>query len=241
VSSPNPRSAFRVPHFVALEGPEGSGKTTQIHVLARALTARGLTVQATREPGGTPIGEQLRAILLGTATHAMLPQTETLILLAARAQHVAEIIEPALARGAIVLCDRYAGATFAYQGYGRGLPLEVLRSLQTFAAGACAPELTLLFDLPVEVGLARRQATGDLNRLDAAGLDFHRRVRAGYRELAAADPAHWVLLDATQPAAEVTAQALRILASRLRLPAVNSDPAGSDQRCVGQGVERGVR
>ncbi len=235
------RNAERGTRFIALEGPEGSGKTTQLRALARALTAHGLAVRATREPGGTPIGEQLRAVLLGTANHAMLPQTETLILLAARAQHVAEIIEPALARGDIVLCDRYVGATFAYQGYGRGLPLEVLRSLQTFAAGECAPELTLLFDLPVEVGLARRQATGDLNRLDAAGLDFHRRVRAGYRELAASDPAHWGLLDATQPVAEVTAQALRILASRLSLPVVDSEPAGSDQHRVSQGVERDIR
>ncbi|HEU5329082.1 MAG: dTMP kinase [Thermomicrobiales bacterium] len=210
-------------HFIALEGPEGSGKTTQLQALARALTARGLPVCATREPGGTPIGEQLRAVLLGTANHAMLPQTETLILLAARAQHVAEVISPALARGEFVLCDRYAGATYAYQGYGRGLPLEVLRGLQAFAAGACAPGLTLLFDLPAEVGLARRQATGDVNRLDVAGLDFHRRVRAGYRALAAADPAHWVTLDATQPVAEVTAQALRILTSRLELPVAGSE------------------
>ena len=145
-------------------------------------------VTATREPGGTAIGEQIRGVLLRPENRAMLAETETLLLLAARAQHVAEVIGPALARGEVVLCDRFAGATYAYQGYGRGLNLALLRQLQEFAVGALQPDLTLLYDLPVETGLARRQAAGDVNRLDAAGVDFHRRVRAGYLELAAADP-----------------------------------------------------
>ncbi len=212
-------------HFVAFEGPEGGGKTTQLPATAAALAARGVAVMAAREPGGTSIGEQLRAVLLNSHNHAMLPETEALILFAARAQHVGQVIAPALARGETVLCDRYAGATYAYQGYGRGLSLEELRRTQAFAVGgAAAPEpgLILLFDLPPEIGLARRVAAGEVNRLDEAGLDFHRRVRAGYLELAAAEPGRWVVLDATQSPAMVTAQVLRVLVERLGLP-----PAGA--------------
>ena len=208
--------------FVAFEGPEGGGKSTQVRAAAAALLAAGVSPVVTREPGGTAIGEQIRGILLGEANRAMLPATEALLLLAARAQHVAEVIAPALARGAIVLCDRYAGATFAYQGYGRGLPLAELRQLQEFAAVAVMPDLTLLFDLPAEIGLARRHAAGEVNRLDAAGVDFHRRVRAGYRALAAADPGRWVVIDATRPVGEVTAATLAILGARLGL---RLDPA----------------
>ena len=200
-----------VPRFIAFEGPEGGGKSTQVQAVTAALTAAGVPHIVTREPGGTAIGEQIRAILLGTENRAMVPKTEALLLLAARAQHIAEVIAPALSRGDVVLCDRFAGATFAYQGYGRGLPLAELRQLQAFAAGALVPDLTLLFDLPVEIGLARRQAAGDVNRLDAAGLDFHRAVRRGYRQLAEADPAHWQIIDATRPLAEVTAQTVSIV------------------------------
>ena len=204
--------------LIAFEGPEGCGKTTQVRAAAAALRAGGVAVTATREPGGTPIGEQLRAVLLDTANGAMMPRAEALILFAARAQHVCEVIEPALARGEVVLCDRFAGATYAYQGYGRGLPLDELRRLQTFAAGELAPALTVLLDLPPEVGLARRGAAGDVNRLDAAGLDFHRRVREGYLALAAAEPERWVVLDAARPVAAVTADVLAVLGERLGLP-----------------------
>ena len=204
--------------LIAFEGPEGCGKTTQVRAAAAALRASGVAVTATREPGGTPIGEQLRAVLLDTANGAMMPRAEALILFAARAQHVREVIEPALARGEVVLCDRFAGATYAYQGYGRGLPLDELRRLQTFAAGPLAPALTVLLDLPVEVGLARRGTAGDVNRLDAAGLDFHRRVREGYLALAAAEPERWVVLDAARPVAAVTADVLAVLGERLGLP-----------------------
>jgi dTMP kinase len=200
-----------VPRFIAFEGPEGGGKSTQIQAVATALTAAGVPHIMTREPGGTAIGEQIRAILLGTENRAMVPKTEALLLLAARAQHVAEIIEPALSRGEVVLCDRFAGATLAYQGYGRGLPLAELRQLQMFVAGALVPDLTLLFDLPVEIGLARRQAAGDVNRLDAAGLEFHRDVRRGYRQLAEAEPARWRIIDATRPLAEVRAETVSIV------------------------------
>jgi len=211
-SAPSP-----VPRFIAFEGPEGGGKSTQIRAIAAALAAAGVAHIVTREPGGTTIGEQIRAILLGTENRAMVPKTEALLLVAARAQHVAEVIEPALARGELVLCDRFAGATFAYQGYGRGLPLAELRQLQAFAAGVLIPDLTLLFDLPVEIGLARRQAAGDVNRLDAAGLDFHRAVRRGYLELADDDPARWRIIDATRPLAEVRAETLAIVEQRLRV------------------------
>lgn len=204
--------------FIAFEGPEGGGKTTQLRAAAAALSAHGVAVTATREPGGTAIGERLRTILLCAEDGVMLPQTEALILFAARAQHTREVLDPALARGEVVLCDRYAGATYAYQGYGRGLPLDELRRLQAFAAGVAAPALTLLFDLPPEVGLARRIAAGGVNRFDAAGLAFHRRVREGYLELARAEPGEWTILDAARPPAEVTREVLTILGERLGLP-----------------------
>ncbi len=205
------------PRFIAFEGPEGGGKSTQLRVVAALLASHGIPHLLTREPGGTAIGEQIRAILLGVENRAMVARTEALLLLAARAQHVAEVIAPALARGETVLCDRFAGATFAYQGYGRGLPLDALQCLQTFAADVLVPDLTLLFDLPVEIGLARRQAAGDVNRLDAAGLDFHRRVRDGYRALAAADPTRWETLDAAAPLEQVAAQTLAAIGARLGL------------------------
>lgn len=213
--SPIPHSALRIPHFIAFEGPEGGGKSTQVRAAAAALQAAGVPVTATREPGGTAIGEQIRRVLLGAENRAMLPETETLLLLAARAQHAAEVIGPALARDEVVLCDRFAGATYAYQGYGRGVDLARLRQLQEFAVGTLQPDLTLLYDLPVETGLARRQAAGDVNRLDAAGVDFHHRVRAGYLELAAGEPDRWATIDATQPLAAVTARTLAIIGARL--------------------------
>ena len=205
------------PRFIAFEGAEGGGKSTQLRAVAALLAAHGIPHLPTREPGGTAIGEQIRAILLGVENRAMVARTEALLLLAARAQHIAEVIAPALARGETVLCDRFSGATFAYQGYGRGLPLDELRHLQAFAAGALTPDLTLLFDLPVEVGLARRQAAGDVNRLDAAGLDFHRRVREGYLALVAADPTRWERIDAAAPLDTVTARTLAAIGARLGL------------------------
>jgi dTMP kinase len=215
MSAPFPTSHFPLPTFITFEGPEGGGKSTQLRAATAALKAAGVFVTATREPGGTAIGEQIRGVLLQPENRAMLAETETLLLLAARAQHAAEVIGPALGRGEVVLCDRFAGATYAYQGYGRGLNLALLRQLQEFAVGALQPDLTLLYDLPVETGLARRQAAGEVNRLDAAGVDFHRRVRAGYLKLASADPDRWAVLDATQPLAAVTARTLAIIGERL--------------------------
>ncbi len=204
-----------VPRFLAFEGPEGGGKSTQVRAVAAALAAAGVPHTVTREPGGTVIGEQIRAVLLGIENRAMLPETEVLLLLAARAQHVAEVIAPALARGEVVLCDRFAGATFAYQGYGRGLPLAELRRLQRFAAGDLVPDLTLLFDLPAEIGLGRRHAAGEVNRLDAAGLAFHRAVRDGYLALAREEAARWCIIDASRPLDAVTTETLSIVGAWL--------------------------
>ena len=190
--------------FLVLEGPEGSGKSTQAQQLADRLQREGRMVVVTREPGGTPIGEQIRRVLLDSANCAMLAETEALLLSAARAQHVAEVIRPALAKGAVVVCDRYIDSTLAYQGGGRGLDVEALLRVQRFATGGLVPDLRILLDVPVEVGLKRRlSGAGEVNRLDLAELSFHRRVRDAYLRLAAADQDGWVVVDAERPAGEV--------------------------------------
>lgn len=205
--------------FVALEGPEGAGKSTQARLLGQRLGAAGHRVVLTREPGGTPIGEQVRAVLLDHANCAMLPATEALLYSAARAQHVGEVVRPALAGGAIVVCDRFVDSTLAYQGGGRGLGEAELRAVQRLATDGLLPDLRVLLDLPVAVGLARRFAASEpVNRLDAAELAFHERVRAFYRALVAAEPAAWVVVDATRAidevAAVVAAEVVRRLAER---------------------------
>ncbi|MFH1086419.1 MAG: dTMP kinase [Chloroflexota bacterium] len=190
--------------FVVFEGPEGSGKTTQIGLLADDLRAQGWPVVCTREPGGTPIGEQIRAVLHDLGNHAMLPPTEALLYGAARAQHVGQVIGPALARGAVVLCDRYAASTLAYQGHGRGLDLDTLRTINDFATAGVYPDLVIYLDLEVGLGLARkqgdrRQGKGEWNRMDEQSLAFHQRVRAGYLTMAEQAPRRWLVIDATQP------------------------------------------
>ncbi len=202
--------------FITLEGPDGSGKTTQIAPLADYLRQRGLTVLTTREPGGTAIGEQVRDVLHRLDNTAMHPRAETLLYLAARAQLVEEIIRPALARGEVVLCDRYADSTLAYQGYGHGNDLQIVRSLLHFATGGLQPDLTLLLDLSAEEGLRRRQTGGgEWNRLDAYQLAFHQRVVLGYRQLAAEQPARWVVVDAARPPAEIQRDLREIITARL--------------------------
>lgn len=202
--------------FITLEGSEGSGKTSQIPALADALRRAGCTVLTTREPGGTPIGDQIRNILMNFKNTDMHPRTEILLFQAARAQHVERIIRPALAEGKVVVCDRFADSTMAYQGYGYETDLNVLRTLLDFATGGLRPDLTLLFDVDVEVGLRRRQSSGgEYNRMDAFQLDFYQRVRKGYLELAAADPDRWVVLDASLPKAEVQENMLRAVRARL--------------------------
>ena len=178
--------------FITFEGIEGCGKTTQLRHLAERLEAAGHAVLTTREPGGCPIADAVRGILLDSANRDMAPRTELLLYAAARAQHVEEVIRPALAAGRTVLCDRYCDATLAYQGYGRGLDLELIAELNRIASGGLVPDLTLLLDFPAEKGLARARARNagndgpDEGRFEAESLAFHRRVRDGYLQLAAA-------------------------------------------------------
>jgi dTMP kinase len=202
--------------FITFEGPEGSGKTTQIQPLADFLRSQGREVLTLREPGGTPISEQIRAVLMNLANTAMHPRTEILLFLAARAQLVEEVIRPALARGQIVLCDRYADSTLAYQGYGHGVDLQTLRQLLHFATGGLQPDLTFLLDVDPLIGLRRKRKEGEWNRLDAYDESFHQRVRAGYRQLAQAEPQRWVIVDAAQPPDAVQSDLRQHVLARLR-------------------------
>lgn len=202
--------------FITFEGPEGAGKTTQLARLAERLTAAGHQVVRTREPGGTPAGESIRRVLLDPREAPLTPLTEALLFCAARAELVAGVIRPALAAGSVVLCDRFADATFAYQGYGRGLPLDALRSINAVATGGLVPRLTLLLDLPAATGLARRrQDDADWNRFDADSLAFHQRVRDGYLALAAEEPARWRVIDADAAPETVGAAVWQAVAGHL--------------------------
>jgi dTMP kinase len=189
--------------FITLEGPEGSGKTSHIPYLVEYLREQGFSVFPTREPGGTSIGEQIRGVLHSLKNAEMNPRTETLLYQAARAQFVEQILRPHLQAGEIVLSDRYADSTIAYQGYGHQQDLAQVRSLVQYATGGLVPDLSLLLDVDVEVGLERSQERrargGEWNRLDAYQLDFHRRVRAGYLEMVKQEPGRWIVVDAGQP------------------------------------------
>lgn len=189
--------------FITLEGPEGAGKSTNREYLAEHLRAQGLDVLLTREPGGTPLAERIRELLLAPSDEAMDADTELLLVFAARAQHLAQVIRPALARGAIVLCDRFTDATYAYQGGGRGLSVERIATLEQFVQGDLHPDLTLVFDLPVEIGLSRAAARGRLDRFEQEGQAFFQAVRQAYLARAAADPDRYRLVDAAQPLAQV--------------------------------------
>jgi len=190
--------------FITFEGPEGSGKTTQIRFLRGYLEERGYSVLATREPGGTSIGDKIRVVLLDPRNIEMLPASEALLFSAARAQIVHQVIRPHLARGGIVLCDRYADSTLAYQGYGHGLDLEMLRAITALATGGLKPDLTIYLDIAVEEGLRRKLAAhkvsnSEWNRIDRQEMTFHRQVREGYLKMAAQEPDRWLVIDATQP------------------------------------------
>lgn len=182
--------------FITLEGGEGSGKTTQARRLCTYLTAQGLSVLRTREPGGTLLAERIRTILLNRSKESVAPETEALLILAARRQHVDHVIKPALAQGKAVVCDRFSDSTMAYQGYGRGLDLRTLRTMNDWATGKLVPHLTLMFDVPVSVGLRRRRGDGSTqNRMDREAEQFHKNVRAGFHVLAKKEPRRILLID----------------------------------------------
>ena len=202
--------------FLTLEGPEGSGKSTQALRLAGRLTAAGYHATVTREPGGTALGEDVRQILL----HGLTPvaAADALLFNAARAQLVAEIIEPALDRGDVVICDRFADSTLAYQGYGAHQPMDSLRALADFATGGLVPDLTILIDLPVEDGLRRKHESAEINRFESTlDLAFHRRVREGFKELAAAAPDRFVVLDGLMSPEEIEVAVAGALRPKLAL------------------------
>ncbi len=184
--------------FITLEGPDGGGKTSQARCLAEYLHAENIEVLLTREPGGSPIGDQIRNVIMELENTDMDARTEFLLFSASRAQHVAEVIRPSLENGLTVISDRFFDSSLAYQGYGQRLPLDTLKAITNFATGGLIPDLTLLLDLPVEEGLHRREADGNWNRMDAYDFDFHRRVRRGYLKLAAETPERWVILSAEQ-------------------------------------------
>jgi dTMP kinase len=194
--------------FVTLEGPEGAGKSTQLVALTGWLESQRRAVVATKNPGGTNVGAQIRKILLDPANAEMVSLTELLLYAADRAQHVEEVVKPALANGSVVLCDRYIDSTIAYQGHGRGIDVGRLRQLNELATGGLRPDLTLLLDLDVTAGLARVAASRQIDRLENEAVAFHERIRAGYLALAAAEPGRFVVVDAAR-SPDLVQQALR--------------------------------
>jgi dTMP kinase len=192
--------------FITLEGPEGSGKTSHIPHLVEYLREKGYTIFPTREPGGTSIGEQIREVLHSLKNTEMHPRTETLLYQAARAQFVEQVVRPRLRLGEIVLSDRYADSTIAYQGYGHQQDLEQVRALVKYATGGLVPDLTVLLDVDVEVGIGRKTKSPEWNRLDAYTLEFHQRVRAGYLDMVKHEPMRWVVVDAGKGWNEVQEQ-----------------------------------
>jgi dTMP kinase len=197
--------------FITLEGPEGAGKSTNREYLAQRLRDHGLDVVLTREPGGTPLAESIRELLLAPADEPMNSDAELLLVFAARAQHLAQVIRPALERGAVVLCDRFTDATYAYQGGGRGLSTQRIEQLESFVQGKMRPDLTLVFDLPVEVGLSRAAARGRLDRFEQEGLGFFEAVRNTYLRRAGQDRQRYRIVDAGQSLAAVQEALDRLL------------------------------
>ena len=201
--------------FIAFEGIDGSGKSTQSRELAERVSAAGRTVVLTREPGGTPIGEAVRALLFDQNLGDFEPRTEALLHSAARAQHVAQLIAPAIERGEVVITDRFIDSTLAYQGGGNHLSLVDLESIQAFAVQDTYPDLRILIDVPPETGLARRLAdAANVNRIDEAGLLYHSRVAETFRQLAAVYPDRWFVVDGSLPAADITSLILDAIRNR---------------------------
>ena len=204
--------------FITFEGSDGTGKSTQIARLAEYLRQANVQFLLTREPGGNPISEQIRTVIMDLKNTSMHPRTEILLLQAARAQLVEQVIRPHLVKGGVVLSDRYADSTLAYQGFGYQRDLVPLRALIQFATGGLKPDLTLLLDVDVEVGLKRRARGGEWNRLDALQLDFYQRVRQGYFQLVKEEPERWVVIDAMQPFEQVQQAIRQVVVGRLRPP-----------------------
>ena len=184
--------------FITIEGGEGAGKSTAQQFLASKLISMGLSVTLTREPGGTPLAEELRQTLLNPHGEVPVEMAELLLLFAARAQHIANVIKPALDRGEWVLCDRFTDATYAYQGGARGMSLEVITQLEEMVQGALQPHQVILLDLPPEVGLERARARGELDRFEREPMAFYERVRSGYLERVRAMPGRYTVIDASQ-------------------------------------------
>jgi len=201
--------------FITLEGPEGAGKSTNREYLAERLREQGIDVLLTRQPGGTPLAERIRELLLDPSDEPMAADTELLLVFAARAQHLQQVIRPALAKGSVVLCDRFTDATYAYQGGGRGLSIERIAQLEQFVQGELRPDLTLIFDLPVEIGLARAAARGRLDRFEQEGRGFFEAVRQAYLQRAEQAPQRYRVLDAGQTLAQVQADIDALLPSLL--------------------------
>ena len=199
--------------FVTLEGPEGAGKTTQLKQLSKQLDILGIDHIVTRDPGGTPLGRQIRRILLNPE-NPVNPMTELLLYQADRAQHVGEVIMPALKEGKLVLCDRYTDSTMAYQGYARGIDFGVIEELNQVATGGLKPELTILFDLESSEGLSRLHPGGH-DRLEREAIDFHHKVRDGYHQLAKKEPERWKTIDASKPMTTVQTELRRVLTEQL--------------------------
>ena len=205
-----------VGYFITLEGPDGSGKTTQAHLLRKQLASLGYSVILTREPGGTQIGDQIRTVLHDKRNTEMTARAEILLYSASRAQHVTQLILPALEAGKVVISDRFADSTLAYQGYGRGLDLQPLYAITDFATRGVVPNLTLYLDIAPELGLRRRRQSGEeWNRLDAELLDFHERTRLGYLELVGLNPERWVVIDASQTVSHVQSTLIALARSRI--------------------------
>jgi len=203
--------------FITFEGTEGSGKSLQARLLAERLEQQGLTVLTTHEPGGTPLGDQLRGLVLLRDDLDVDPRAEALLMNASRAQLVSRVIRPAVARGEVVVCDRFADSTLAYQGAGRGLDVQALASVISFATADLRPDMTILLDLPVEVGLARKHTPDAWNRFEAEAVAFHERVRAAFQKLAQAESDRWRCFDGSRAPDELASDIWREVRLRMGL------------------------